>query len=39
MGDNIEGKPRNVVFFFGGFPLYIEQCEAGASGLGGFSFS
>ena len=39
MGDNIEGKPRNVVFFFGGFPLYREQCEAGASGLGGFSFS
>ena len=39
MGDNIEGKPRSVVFFFGGFPLYREQCEAGASGLGGFSFS
>lgn len=39
MGDNIEGKPRNVVFFFGGFPLYREQCEAGASGLEGFSFS
>ena len=28
MGDNIPGKPRQTVFFLGGFPMYREQCEA-----------
>ena len=39
MGDNIPGKPRNVVFFFGGFPLYREQCSVAGSELSGFSIS
>ena len=39
MGDNIPGKPRNVVFFFGGFPLYREQCSAAGADLSGFSIS
>lgn len=28
MGDNIAGKPRRSVFFWGGYPLYVQQCEA-----------
>ena len=39
MGDNIPGKPRNVVFFFGGFPLYREQCSTAGADLSGFSIS
>ena len=39
MGDNIPGKPRNVVFFFGGFPLYREQCSTAGAELSGFSIS
>jgi len=39
MGDNIPGKPRNVVFFFGGFPLYRAQCSAAGADLSGFSIS
>ena len=39
MGDNIPGKPRNVVFFFGGFPMYREQCTLAGNGLSGFSIS
>lgn len=27
MGDNIPGKPRNVLFWFGGFPYYRRQCR------------
>ena len=26
MGDNIPGKPRATLFWFGGFPFYREQC-------------
>lgn len=39
MGDNIEGKPRNVLFFFGGFPMYRELCDGSCEALTGFSFS
>ena len=39
MGDNIPGKPRNVVFFFGGFPLYREQCSTAGAEQSGFSIS
>ena len=39
MGDNIPGKPRNVVFFFGGFPLYREQCSTAGAELTGFAIS
>jgi cyclohexanone monooxygenase len=39
MGDNIPGKPRNVVFFFGGFPLYREQCAHAGADLNGFSIT
>lgn len=31
MGDNIPGKPRAVLFYFGGFPSYTEQCEEAAA--------
>ena len=36
MGDNIPGKPRQTVFFLGGFPMYREQCEAAFDGLNAF---
>ena len=36
MGDNIPGKPRQTVFFLGGFPMYREQCEAAFDGLKAF---
>ncbi|MEC8291091.1 MAG: hypothetical protein VXZ78_03270, partial [Pseudomonadota bacterium] len=36
MGDNIPGKPRQTVFFMGGFPMYREQCEAAFDGLNAF---
>jgi len=39
MGDNIPGKPRRVVFFFGGFVAYEEQCTAGYADLIGFLLS
>jgi cyclohexanone monooxygenase len=39
MGDNIPGKPRNVVFFFGGFPLYREQFAHAGADLNGFSIT
>ncbi len=28
MGDNVPGKPRVPLFYFGGFPLYRQHCEA-----------
>ncbi|MGQ0621748.1 MAG: flavin-containing monooxygenase [Panacagrimonas sp.] len=28
MGDNIPGKTRRSAFFWGGWPLYVKQCEA-----------
>lgn len=28
MGDNIPGKPRRSVYFWGGYPLYVRHCEA-----------
>lgn len=36
MGDNIPGKPRQTVFFLGGFPMYREQCLAAFDDLGAF---
>jgi cation diffusion facilitator CzcD-associated flavoprotein CzcO len=39
MGDNIPGKPRRILFFFGGFPLYREQCDQAAVDLEGFMVS
>jgi cyclohexanone monooxygenase len=36
MGDNIPGKPRQTVFFLGGFPMYREQCEAAFDDLNAF---
>jgi cyclohexanone monooxygenase len=39
MGDNIPGKPRKVVFFFGGFVAYKEQCADGYTDLKGFLVS
>lgn len=38
MGDNIPGKPRSVLFFFGGFPMYREQCGAALENLSGFNW-
>jgi len=37
MGDNIPGKPRQPVFFLGGFPMYREQCDAAFDGLKAFN--
>ena len=39
MGDNIDGKPRRILFFFGGFPAYRDQCKKGATDLSGFRTS
>ena len=36
LGDNIPGKPRNVLFWFGGFPFYRKQCRLGFEDLSGF---
>jgi cyclohexanone monooxygenase len=36
MGDNIPGKPRRILFYFGGFPSYREQCESAAVDYSGF---
>lgn len=36
MGDNIPGKPRQTVFFLGGFPMYREQCQAAFDKLNAF---
>ena len=36
MGDNITGKPRQTVFFLGGFPMYREQCQAAFDKLNAF---
>ncbi|MEM9422106.1 MAG: NAD(P)/FAD-dependent oxidoreductase [Pseudomonadota bacterium] len=35
MGDNIPGKARRILFFFGGFPLYREHCDQAATKLAG----
>ena len=38
LGANIEGKPRVFMPYIGGFPRYIEKCEAVvASGYEGFN--
>ena len=39
MGDNMPGKPRKVLFFFGGFVAYKEQCVEGYTDLKGFLVS
>ncbi|KAL9617281.1 MAG: hypothetical protein Q9160_007908 [Pyrenula sp. 1 TL-2023] len=31
-GDNIPGKPREALFYFGGLPTYLEKCNAVAEG-------
>jgi hypothetical protein len=36
LGDNIPGKPRNVLFWFGGFPFYRKQCRLAFEELQGF---
>ena len=36
MGDNIEGKPRNTLFWFGGFPFYRKQCRLARADWSGF---
>lgn len=36
MGDNIPGKPRNTLFWFGGFPFYRKQCRLAREGWSGF---
>jgi len=36
MGDNIPGKPRNVLFWFGGFPYYRRQCREAREQWRGF---
>lgn len=33
MGDNIDGKPRQILFYFGGFPSYCEQCNQALKNL------
>lgn len=38
MGDNVPGKPRRVLFFFGGFPAYREACEEAARDYSAFEF-
>ncbi len=39
MGDNVPGKPRNILFFLGGFPMYRQLCGEAFQSLEGFSIS
>jgi len=34
MGDNIPGRPRHILFFFGGFPTYSAECSKALADLG-----
>ena len=36
MGDNIPGKPRSTLFWFGGFPFYRKQCRLAREDWSGF---
>ena len=36
MGDNIPGKPRATLFWFGGFPFYRKQCRLAREEWKGF---
>jgi hypothetical protein len=36
MGDNIPGKPRATLFWFGGFPFYRKQCRLARKDWKGF---
>ena len=36
MGDNIPGKPRATLFWFGGFPFYRKQCRLAREAWAGF---
>ena len=36
MGDNIPGKPRTTLFWFGGFPFYRKQCRLAQEEWKGF---
>ena len=36
MGDNIPGKPRATLFWFGGFPFYRKQCRLARENWKGF---
>jgi cation diffusion facilitator CzcD-associated flavoprotein CzcO len=37
MGDNIPGKPRSTLFWFGGFPFYRKQCRLAREDWAGFA--
>ena len=37
MGDNIPGKPRATLFWFGGFPCYRKQCRLAREEWKGFA--
>ncbi|TDU31227.1 cyclohexanone monooxygenase [Panacagrimonas perspica] len=39
MGDNIPGKARRILFYFGGFPSYRSACETAARDLDSFNLS
>ncbi len=40
VGANVAGKPRRVMPYTGGFPGYVERCEAvAANGYEGFSLT
>lgn len=39
MGDNVPGKPRNILFFLGGFPMYRELCDGAFQHLDGYILS
>ncbi|MFK7828667.1 MAG: flavin-containing monooxygenase [Congregibacter sp.] len=39
MGDNVPGKPRNILFFLGGFPMYRELCDSACQHLDGYMLS
>jgi hypothetical protein len=36
MGDNIPGKARATLFWFGGFPFYRKQCRLAREDWAGF---